>query len=290
MKIIQRKTLLQKVELLASKYESVSRLRDRRLFTVFLVEGYKMTTLDSVSSIDFDEVVYAKVCLGMLITLYDDLADNPAHVNPKLLKQLYLLNVGGALGVCKNLNADEEAIYHFASFLFLELENSMKNFVNFQTLIDIFIFDIKQIFLANNYAELMTLRPEIRNLRECAIHGPYNMGMVAAGMIDLMASGNFHLKELGRMRELFILGQRLGRISNVINTYERELIEGDLTNEMMLHPSGVEVSQNNLLEELKLGLVKISLLQNEVMSISIKKYAKSLSDFFKLHTQLKGII
>lgn len=284
------KTLTERVEVLASQYERVSRLRDRRLFTVFLVDGYKMTTLASVPSANQDEVVYAKVCLGMLITLYDDFADNPAHMNPKLLKQLYLLNVGEYPRTVMNLSAEEERIYQLAIFLFSELEKSIRCLTYYLPIIDILIFDIKQIFLANQYAELMTARPEIRNLRECEIHGPYNMGMVAAGMIDLMASPGFQMFELGKLRELLIQGQRLGRIGNVINTYEREQGEGDLTNEMMLHPAGFEVSQKELLQELSLGLLKMSALQSEVTSISMKKYAQSLSDLFQLHTLMKGII
>lgn len=284
------KTLTERVEILASHYESVSTLRDRRLFTVFLVDGYKMTTLASVPTVNQDEVVYAKVCLGMLITLYDDLADNPVSLNPKLLKQLYRLNLGDCLEKTVSLNIEEERMYQFACLLFSELHESVRFLIHSDQMLDILIFDIKQIFLANQYAELMTSRPEIRNLHESKAHGPYNMGMVAAGIIDLMASPNFQMTELGKLRELLIQGQRLGRIGNLINTFEREQSEGDLTNEMMLHPDGVEASQTSLLNELSLGLAKMRELQNDVSSITIKNYAQSLSDLFQLHTVMKGII
>jgi hypothetical protein len=79
---------MKKVELLAFKYEKIFSHRDRRLFTDFLVNGYRHTTLNTVSTELFEEVVYAKVCLGMIITLYDDLADHPKYYNPKLLKPL----------------------------------------------------------------------------------------------------------------------------------------------------------------------------------------------------------
>lgn len=229
---------MKSVELLANKYERVLQNRDRRLFTEFLVRGYRQTTLESVPQELREQVVYAKVCLGMLITLYDDLADNPLYYNPKLLHHLYRLNLGELMLAPLGLSAQEQKIFQLARDLFTELELSLRCFVNYVSLKEILVFDIKQIFLANQYAELTTAHPTIRNLTESKAQGPYNMGMVAAGMIDLMASNNFKSEELGAMREMFIKGQRLGRIGNLLFTFEREKKEGDVTNEILLHGDG----------------------------------------------------
>ncbi len=284
------KSLGQKVEALAYDYGQISCLRDPRLFTIFLVDGYKMTTLSSVPQDDFDQVIFAKVCLGMLITLYDDLADNPACSNSKVLKELYQLNIGFSSTKSVRLTRNEKKIYEFALMLFEELEKTICLMPHFALLSEVLTFDIKQIFLANHYAELMSARPEIRNLRESKELGPYNMGMVAAGMIDLMASPGFHLSELGRARELLIQGQRLGRIGNLINTFDRELTEGDVTNEMLLYPEGIEASKNLLIQELALGLGHVRTYATLIKSLSIGHYAQGLSDLFQLHSLMKGII
>ena len=142
---------MKSVEALALKYERIFQHRDRRLFTEFLVTGYRQTTLSSVTSDLLDNVVYAKVCLGMIITLYDDLADNPRFYNPHLLKQLYRLNIGEKPPIPNILTQNELKIYFLATDLFQELEHSLALLPNSTVIVDMLIFDIRQFFLANQY-------------------------------------------------------------------------------------------------------------------------------------------
>src|SRR4051794_22798126 len=79
---------------LVETYLGVSSHRSESLFRRFLPDGYRMTTIDSVDPAVFDTAILAKVHLGMLITLYDDLADHPRHRNAQLLSELYGLNIG----------------------------------------------------------------------------------------------------------------------------------------------------------------------------------------------------
>lgn len=92
-------------------------------------------------------------------------------------------------------------------------------------------FDIHQFYQSNRYAALISSEPRLASLNEFRILGPHNMGLVAAWTIDLMASGRVDRLQYGRCREVFLLGQRAGRILNVLVTYERELAEGDQTND-----------------------------------------------------------
>lgn len=281
---------MKSVELLAQKYEQVFQHRDRRLFTEFLVKGYQQTTLNTVPSELMDDVVYAKVCLGMLITLYDDLADNPLFYNPDLLKHLYRLNIGEKPNMPADLCLRELQIYQLALDLFFELEQAIRSFPNFRSVSDIFVFDLKQFFLANQYSELMTAHPHMRNLTEIKNHGPYNMGMVAAGMIDLMASPDFDMQEMGEVREFLIKGQRMGRIGNIIHTFKRELAENDVTNEILLHPGGAERYQEMLEEELYTGLRDLSVRAIRFKSLLLKTYVEGLRNLYQLHTSMEGII
>ena len=87
--------------------------------------------------------------------------------------------------------------------------------------------------------------PFIRNLSESRSLGPYNMGMVAAGMIDVIGSHKFPLCELGSLREGLVMGQRLGRIANLLSTFHREISEDDKTNEILLSPYGLTFIENS---------------------------------------------
>lgn len=279
-----------KIEKLVNQYVAVSQIRDRRLFTDFLVNGYKMTTLSSVSSKNLDNVIFAKVCLGMIITLYDDLADNPQYYNPKLLKSLYQLNLGDETSIKTTLPPEDVATYELAQYLFSNLESTLKSFVHYTSMSEILAFDIQHVFLANRYSELITANPSMRNMTESRILGPYNMGMVAAGIIDLMASPFFDEAEIGYIREFLIKGQRLGRIGNLISTYQREMKEGDVTNEILIDPKGSDHYKNELMKEFFEGLLEIKKLEKKVLCIDLNSYVDGLLKLYHLHIDLEGII
>ncbi|MNL40972.1 hypothetical protein D3C87_1633570 [compost metagenome] len=138
----------------------------------------------------------------------------------------------------------------------------------------------------------MTKLPSIRNLTESRILGPHNMGIIAAGTIDLMASPNMDLSELGICREIFYLGQRIGRTSNIIFTLQREIIEGDTTNEILISAQTKKADENNyqlrLLREFSLHVEEIS--QQQVNSFNSVRYAKGFESLHSLQASLAGKI
>jgi hypothetical protein len=283
-------TVGDKVEELVERYLLVSQHRDPRLFKEFLVHGYRQTTLSSVAADLTDEVIYGKVCLGMIITLYDDLADNPLYYNPKLLKTLYRLNLNDISHSLVEVEFKDFSIYELAIHLFSELSCTLNSFPHYEKLKDILSFDIQHVFLANQYAELLTANPDMRNLQEGQYFGPYNMGMIAAGIIDLMASPDCDFSELGKIRQILIKGQRVGRIGNLLSTFKRELYEGDVTNEMLLNPSGIEIAQGELKREMYKGISEILNQSKGIKGINLIPYANGLSDLFDLHIRMEGII
>ena len=55
------------------------------------------------------------------------------------------------------------------------------------------------------------------------------------GTADLMASPDFDRRELGRVREAIFHAQMMGRIGNLISTWERELDDADFTSGLFAH-------------------------------------------------------
>jgi hypothetical protein len=168
----------------------------------------------------------------------------------------------------------------------------LETFPHYQTLLPALRFDIEQFYSCNRHSELMALIPSIRNLTESRVLGPHNMGIVAAGTIDLMASPAMDLAELGICREAFHLGQRLGRTSNLIYTLQRELREGDSTNEILIsmqtRKSDETKYQSQLMREFAQHLEEIR--AQEIGSFSSAVYADGFTKLHDLHASLLGEI
>jgi hypothetical protein len=140
----------------------------------------------------------------MIITLYDDLADHPLYQNPLLLSKLYSLNIGIDYQNEINLTSHDKNIFELARFLFSELTKTLKIFTHFEAFKFILQFDIEQFYACNRYSSLIGIYPELQNLTESRILGPHNMGIIAAGMIDLMAVKNFFSMNWESVEAFFI--------------------------------------------------------------------------------------
>tara|TARA_B100001971_G_scaffold84647_1_gene78111 strand:+ start:222058 stop:222876 length:819 start_codon:yes stop_codon:yes gene_type:complete len=262
--------------------QKIAPFRHERLFNDFLPKGYELTTLSHVK--DLKEVIRLKVILGTLITLYDDFADRPDRFNPSLLSVLYRVPFEKTRVERMLLSELEQDSLNLSEKLFKELYLGMMQLPHYQSLIKLFQFDLKQFFLANEYSEFLTENPALMNEKENKLYLHHNMGIVMAGMIDLMSLESYSMSELGQMRSLFLMGQRAGRISNVLATYERELKEGDHTNELMSHDLKIEdlnLEFNQLIKEME---------RVELSSFSTKKYQEGIMALHQLHVNLKGVI
>lgn len=269
--------------------QKISPCRNSRLFSEFLPKGYKLTTLDSVTK--KDEVVHLKIILGTLITLFDDFADVPDRFNPRLLEILYQIPFAPAKIHKAFLSCEEQESTNLCEELFQKLFNGMENLPNYRALIKIFQFDLKQFFLANQYSELVTSSPDLSNPSENRLYLHHNMGIVMAGMIDLMSLDRFHFNELGMSRSLFLFGQRAGRISNVLTTFEREMKDGDFTNEILSdrYLNDPQLAVDHLESELSQTYKAMEKFEN-IQSFSTKKYREGIENLHHLHLKLKGVI
>ena len=265
--------------------------RNRGLFEQFLPQGYEMTTLSSVKNKKV--VISFKVILGTLITLYDDFADRPDRLNSKLLDEMYKIPFQDLNYECGNncnvtyLNKNEQESMFLSHKLFKKLFTGLEKLGMEKNIKEIFMFDLKQFFLANRYSELLTKNNQLVNDLENKLYLHHNMGIVMAGMIDLMGSPSFDFKEFGQARKLFLLGQRAGRISNVVSTYGRELEEGDYSNELLGMSGPNKVKQ--LLIEQKLIYHKMADV-NTIKSFSVTDYINGFQDLHRLHFKLKEVI
>src|SRR5207245_11751366 len=90
-------------------------------------------------------------------------------------------------------------------------------------------YDYLQVFNTMRYSHLLNRNLELLNLTEHDLYLPHNMHMMASATLDLMCSPGFDRWELGRLHEVVWCAQCMGRIGNLVTTWERELGERDYT-------------------------------------------------------------
>lgn len=265
--------------------------RKPALFREFLVKGYTASTLNSVSEPKFSELLRAKVCLGTLITLYDDFADRPTQSNPHLLEILYQLHFG-RLDSVRSLNPRDHHVVEFAKSLFTEIEDILIRQPHYRTLSEILNFDLKQFYSANQYSSLIMGNPHLNNALENRLYAHHNMGMVMVGMMDLMATERIDFSEFGAMREVLLMGQRMGRIFNVLTTHSREVMDGDITGELASCASEleIEIAKQKLRQEIQDLHNKMRSFDTRITTFSVKAYLEGLITVQKLHEKMEGII
>ena len=118
------------------------------------------------------------------------------------------------------------------------------------------------------------------------------MGMVLAGMIDLMSCHPVLSDPLGTLREIFILGQRHGRLSNVLATMNREREEDDGTNEIValsrFHGTSLEDERANAEQEQEEIIAKLSAV--ELTQFDGPRFVEGIRKLQQLHQSLVGKI
>jgi len=283
--------LKESLEHIEESMSTIAPHRKPELFNEFLIQGYSALCLNTVPSSLTSETLRAKLCLGSLITLYDDFADRADMANPELLEMLYLLNF-------KNMTPDKcsqlypHNVLGFAQSLFLEMRCILKSLPNYSSLLDLLNFDLMQFYNANQYSSLLTANPEIHSSFENSLYGHHNMGMVMASTMDLMALPNFDPRELGAIREVFLLGQRMGRIFNILATHKRETAEEDVTSELPQNLNALSLARAKNKLKRKVTNIKKSILcrKNKIHSFSVEKYIVGLEQIETLHKKMEGRI
>ncbi len=278
-------------QLARDDYRAVISYRDDALFSEFLPRGYTMTTLSSVAPEHYFRALLIKCNLGMFITLLDDFADNPELRNKALLEKLYRIPFDDEFIDLSCCTEPEKNICALALKIRGNMKTHIRQLSGFMNFYDIFKFDFEEIMRANQYSELMTDRSDIVNPEECRHYGAYNMGMVLAGMIDLMSTPELR-DPLGVLRHVFLLGQRYSRLCNLNTTLDREKSENDNTNEFVVlaqyEGTTIEEQQHRANEEMAVIIDRIR--RFEIQQFDAARYVLGLENLCALHIAMTGKI
>lgn len=195
--------------------------------------GVEVTTLSCVEAGLADRLADTKVLGVMLDVLIDDVADERG--DDRFLEYLLDLPFGVKSPSAANgrgwfsLSREERAYAEFAVAVWSEIDRRVRRLPRYEEFQALLAFDYRQLFNAMRYSHLINGDPSLLNLTEHDLYLPHNMHMMVSATVDLMSSPAFNHDELGALREAVNRAQYMGRIGNLITTWEREVAERDFT-------------------------------------------------------------
>lgn len=216
-------TLSPRLEYWASRYAEVGH-RNVYLWK-WCRQGVEITTLGCVAPEFREEVCETRVLGIILDVLMDDVADR--HGDAALLDKLTSLSFQGRAPDFSEFPPQERAYAEFTVELWQEIISRASRFPCYPEYARLLEFDYQQLFNVMRYSHLVNENLSLLNLAEHDLYTPHNMHMMISGTLDLMCSPDFNTDELGVLRDLLWHAQCMGRVGNLVTTWERELADGD---------------------------------------------------------------
>lgn len=202
-------------------YKSVGR-RNIEYFA-WIHDVYSWITLPSVSFECKKFLGEDKTKLTVFDILVDDLADNYETRSYPLLERLAAIPwdaTGGLTGEDRYLGVARK-IWH-------DSIASLSNYPRFKEFERVFYFDMRQVLSSMMYSYLANTA-NIENPIETNFYSAYGCLVEVAIDMDLMCSPAFDMKELGPMRTVAGLAQKVAHVGNLLTTYPSEIAERDVS-------------------------------------------------------------
>jgi hypothetical protein len=184
---------------------------------------YSWITLPSVS-FDCRKVLSEdKTKLSIFNILVDDVADNFATLSYDRLERLVDFPRRGI-----PFKETNDEYLNIAGTIWKDAISSVSTYPRFREMERVFYFDLRQVLSSELYSYLSNTSG-IENPIETSFHSSYGCQVEVAIDMDLMCSPAFDIKELGPMRTIACLAQKVAHVANMLTTYPSELVERDVS-------------------------------------------------------------
>lgn len=273
-------------------YEVVGRRNGSNLFN-WLHNVYAWICLPCVS-VDYRiTLAEDKTKIAMFGVLADDLADKPdaARTRP-LLEDFMRIPSEGA-------DARKDPYLEIGRRIWEDAIKSIRTYPRFRYFESQFYFDLRQVLAAMDYSSLSNMT-DISNPIEMDLYIPHGCQVMQALDMDLMCSPNFDFAELGTMRAIMHMAQRIAHIANMLVTYPREFMERDFScplislavNRKIIRRE--ELGDRSILPKLKMlepfflkrarsYLQRVSFYESQVRSVNITGFHRLLQQLLEMY-------
>ncbi|HEY3243555.1 MAG TPA: hypothetical protein VGM03_09405 [Phycisphaerae bacterium] len=209
----------------ARQYATVGH-RDMFLWK-WVLEGISLTALPSVDPQLGDAVNITKVIGVILDVLLDDVADRCG--DRRYLHRLLVIPFADGPVDFAEFPAEQRAYADVTQRVWNAIQSRTHQYPRFAEFQEQWRFDYQQLLNAMHYSHLINHDVRLLNVTEHDLYSPHNMHMMVSGTLDLMCSPGFDGAELGALREALWHAQCMGRIGNLVTTWERELGDRDFS-------------------------------------------------------------
>ena len=287
-------------------YQAVSE-RDPFLWS-WVWHALGVTTLSCIDENLFDQAREIKFLGVMLDTNIDDVADGIDGVGQ--FDELAKIPLHAATN--RPEITDQQDRRTQLEALWSEMSRRLYTLPRYREFADLLQFDHQQLINSMRYACLLREHPERLNSVEDALYQPPSMYVSPSATIDLMASPTFNINEIGRVRAAVQCTQAMGRIANMLTTWQREVHQRDFTSGIfaLAVEQGV-LSQDDLRSsvstEIEARILASSLEQelvdrwaalrqalretaDNLQSVDLGAYATAHDHFFRMHLGCWGLI
>lgn len=226
--------------------------RDVALFEWLHKQLYSKMVLSSVDVAWRSRLQELKAQSAVFISLLDDVADNESLRDIHVLKKL--INIP----FIKKPESDDP--YYMTCWdMWKNISGVVQTFPLHDELGDFLEFDLRQVMNAELHSLLINSYYSGASIVENDTYGHHGTLLMVHGTWDLMCSPSFNFSELGDIREGVYYASCAARLCNMINTYTRELDEGDFSSPIILHCRKIHnLSASQLLKKSGRELLKKS--------------------------------
>jgi transketolase C-terminal domain/subunit len=191
------------------------------------LHGVRITSLPSVAPEHFAHVCDTKLASIILCVLFDDVADE--HGSERLLTEMLRVTRDDARANLSGLDSAERLHVEITEEIWRDYMERAQSYPYADVYTDLLRYDLMQFFNTMCYSQLLNSRPSLLNLTEHDLYTSHNMQMISFSTLDLMCSHGFSVNELGKLREAMWHAQCMGRIGNLLSTWQREIVNRDFT-------------------------------------------------------------
>nr|WP_305148739.1 hypothetical protein [Halobellus inordinatus] len=172
--------------------------------------------------------------LVLFVTILDDLLEKYRDYETfdaivSLARAGDRLDGGDGVGVEARSDAVDDEYVAFAARVWETLVSRLERGPKFQQYVPRFRFDVRQIVTAIEYSTLVIERPEQATVHDLRRYETHNMGMHSYLDIDLMHASADLARATADLRAAVDAAQQMARIGNWVSTWEREVLEGDVS-------------------------------------------------------------
>ena len=298
--------LSEQIEAAVTGYEKVG---ERNSFLwKWVRRGVEITSLSSIDEDLWDHVCDTKTLGVMFDVLVDDVADGSPR--PEFLEALISITEKKPTLNASATDAERE-YFEYSAKVWEMIWRRLEQYPRYEEFHEILTFDYGQLMNAMRYSVLIGTNPAMMNMLEHDAYLPHNMHMVVNGTIDLMASKRFDVAEFGKLRKILLYAQHMGRIGNLVTTWEREVRSRDYSsgifpmalsrriltvNDLIvgdqekicakIRASNLEETFLKRWQELRASIVRLA---SRLSSVNVLKLVGGLDTLIQLHLGSRGL-